>query len=79
MVFGKRNTLKTQLCRLRLRTTFEQTKEVICQKDCSKYNSKYIGEIGQTLKPDIKTGKDRSVLLLHIKNNKGDEVNWENQ
>ena len=86
IMFGKDNTLETQLCKLKSRTDIMDSKEVIYMKECSNCCVKCISETGQTLKErdilhksDIKTGKERSAIYTHISNNKGHKIDWENQ
>ena len=86
IMFGKDNTLETQLCKLKSRTDIMDSKEVIYMKECSNCCVKCISETGQTLKErdilhksDIKTGKEKSAIYTHISNNKGHAIDWENQ
>ena len=85
-MFGKDNTLETQLCKLKSKTDIMHSKEVIYMKECSNCCIKCISETGQTLierdilhKSYIKTGKEKSGMYTHISNNKGHAIDWENQ
>ena len=85
-MFGKDNTLETQLCKLQSKTDIMDSKEVIYMKECSNCCIKCISEMGQTLierdilhKSNIKTGKEKSAMYTHISNNKGHAIDWENQ
>ena len=86
VMFGKDNTLETQLCKLQSKTDIMDSKEVIYMKECSNCCIKCISEMGQTLierdilhKSYIKTGKEKSAMYTHISNNKGHAIDWENQ
>ena len=64
----------------------QDSKNNVYLKRCTKYNFRYIGKSGQTLrqqhighKSDIRTGKTRYGLYKHIRDFKDRDIDWENQ
>ena len=86
VVFGKGTTLQSSLCKLKQKIPKDKTKTNIYLKQCTHYNSKYIGETGQTLtqvdigyKSDMNTKKLRSRIYKHMRDNEGQEIDFQNQ
>ena len=80
----RRETIYTNLCKLKQKVKFEDCKDVIYSVPCEKCGVRYIGETGQHFcqrreqhKGDIRNKKESNGFYSHLKRNKGHSVNWE--
>ena len=80
----RRETIYTNLCKLKQKAKFEDCKDVIYSVPCEKCGVRYIGETGQHFcqrreqhKGDIRNKKESNGFYSHLKRNKGHSVNWE--
>ena len=80
----KRETLYTQLCKLKQKVNFEDCKDVVYSVPCVKCGLRYMGETGQHFNDrrkqherDVRNKKSTSGLYMHSKRGEGHVANWE--
>ena len=79
----KKETIYTNLCKLKQRVDFEECKDVVYSVPCVKCDLRYLGETGQHFcerrkqhERDIKNRKSSNGLYEHGRRNKGHKPDW---
>ena len=79
----RRETLYTNLCKMKTKVDFDDCKDVVYSIPCRECGLRYIGETGQHFcdrvgqhKRDMKNGKMSNGFYAHMRRNKGHMVEW---
>ena len=84
LVPRREETLYTNLCKLKQKADFVESKDVIYSIPCKECGVRYTGETGQHFcqrvaqhQRDIRNKKDSNGFYAHMKKNKGHTIDWD--